>query len=103
MPYFIDIQLIEYQTTSLPERELGSNDQPLLVHTARCPVALVIDAVTEIGTLADQDAIAGGKILARSTPVHPACLPNSATRSPRRWIFIFRSPAGVTLNEVLTR
>jgi purine-binding chemotaxis protein CheW len=43
----------------LPERELGPNDQQLLMHTAGRPVALVIDAVTEIATLADQDAIAG--------------------------------------------
>jgi purine-binding chemotaxis protein CheW len=48
----------------LPERELGLSNQPLLVHTARRPVALVIDAVTEIATLTDQDTIAGEKILA---------------------------------------
>ena len=48
----------------LPARALGPNDQLLFVHAARRPVALVIDAATEIAALADQDAIAEEKILA---------------------------------------
>jgi purine-binding chemotaxis protein CheW len=47
----------------LPERELHLSDQLLIAHTSRRPVALVIDAVIEVITLAEQDVIAGEKIL----------------------------------------
>jgi purine-binding chemotaxis protein CheW len=48
----------------LPEREPHPSDQLLIAHTPRRTVALVIDAVTEVVSLADQDVIAGEKILA---------------------------------------
>jgi purine-binding chemotaxis protein CheW len=48
----------------LPEREPHPHDQLLIAHTSRRPVALVIDAVTEVVTLAAQDVVGGEKILA---------------------------------------
>src|SRR6266545_6813431 len=48
----------------LPEREPHPGDQLLIAHTSRRPVALVIDAVAEVITLAEQDVIGGEKILA---------------------------------------
>jgi purine-binding chemotaxis protein CheW len=48
----------------LAKREPHPRDQLLIAHTSRRPVALVIDAVAEVVTLAAQDVIDGEEILA---------------------------------------
>ena len=47
----------------LPEWELALTDQLIIAHTARRPVALVADAVTDVHEYAEQEAVAAQDIL----------------------------------------
>ena len=47
----------------LPEWELALTDQLVIAHTARRPVALVADAVTDVHAYAEQEAVAAQDIL----------------------------------------
>lgn len=47
----------------LPEREIGLSDQLIIANTPRRTIALVADAVSGIIEYAEQDTIAGEKIL----------------------------------------
>lgn len=47
----------------LPERELDVRDQLILAHTGKRPVALVVDSVTGIAEVADEQVTAAGEIL----------------------------------------
>ena len=47
----------------LPEWELALTDQLVIAHTARRPVALVADAVTDVHEYAEQEAVAAQDIL----------------------------------------
>jgi purine-binding chemotaxis protein CheW len=46
----------------MPERDIDPGDQLIIAHTARRPVALIVDAVGEIIERGDQDVIASGEI-----------------------------------------
>jgi len=51
------------QRFGLPQREIALTDQFIIARTARRPVALVADAVTEVVTCAEPDLIAAENIL----------------------------------------
>jgi len=48
----------------LPTRVPHLSDQLLIAHTSKRPVALVVDAVTEVVTLSEQEMVEGETILA---------------------------------------
>jgi len=47
----------------LPEREIDVQDQLILAHTGKRPVALVVDSVTGIAEVADEQVTAADRIL----------------------------------------